>query len=453
MYNKPISIIISIFCALCLASCDQTNSSQNTQQNHKKGTSVYLTDEDITISNNNKQSTDTHDIQIRIGDSIDYKIGVFNNNKTTIHDLLLSHGGFNIAFLLAQNNGNIQVNLSVQDVIDTTITYHLDITDIQEYATKVQSGICAQLVGICDAENMESQIIKYLYKMGKRNVSDEFKNKILLYMQALNKTDDYSQYVTVQEIPVVTSFKGINYRISSDLVADNYYLFACESEKELDEFVEEMVTLKFEGAVHSLAQPISCYRSPDSSGTICILLVGINNDWTYQIAPVGLICIDNSAPKINYSVNTNNMLAYEYSFDPVMNHHDLLFTKNKIIVRMPENAPVIEGVVYLSTTGFSGYSNVNFQLYHRGDVKSITLVRENNLARWVGRGKKVIDLQDVSNPYLFSYELNLDFGVNYLPVIVTDLRGNTTEYKHIIPCEPKPDNNPQINIENNINVH
>ena len=158
-----------------------------------------------------------------------------------------------------------------------------------------------------------------------------------------------------------------------------------------------------------------------------IFLVGINNDWTYQIAPVGLICIDNSAPKINYSVNTNNMLAYEYSFDPVMNHHDLLFNKNKIIVRMPENAPVIEGVVYLSTTGFSGYSNVNFQLYHRGDVKNITLVRENNLARWVGRGKKVINLQDVSNPYLFSYELNLDFGVNYLPVIVTNLRGNTTE--------------------------
>ncbi len=452
MYNKPISIIISIFCALCLVSCDQTNSSQNTQQNHKTGTAVFLTDEDITISDNNKQSTDTHDIQIRIGDSIDYKIGVFNNNKTTIHDLLLSQGGFNVAFLLAQNNGNIQVNLSVQDVIDTTITYHLDITDIQEYATKVQSGSCAQLVGICDAENMETQIIKYLYKMEMRNVSDEFKNKMLLYMQALNKTDDYSQYVTVQEIPVVTSFKGINYRISSDLVADNYYLFACEFEKELDEFVEEMVTLKFEGAVHTLTQPMSCYRSPDSSGTICIFLVGIDNDWSYRVAPVGLICIDNSAPKFNYSDNSN-VLAFEYAFDPVLNHRDLLFDKNKIIIRMPEKTPVIEGVVYLSTTGWSGTGNVSFQVNQRGDIKNITLVREENLARWVGKGKKVINLQDVSSPYLFSYELDLDFGDNYLPVIVTDLRGNTSEYKHIIRCGPKPDNNPQINIDNTVNVH
>lgn len=452
MYNKPISIIISIFCALCLVSCDQTNSSQNTQQNHKTGTTVFLTDEDITISDNNKQSTDTHDIQIRIGDSIDYKIGVFNNNKTTIHDLLLSQGGFNVAFLLAQNNGNIQVNLSVQDVIDTTITYHLDITDIQEYATKVQSGSCAQLVGICDVENMETQIIKYLYKMEMRNVSDEFKNKMLLYMQALNKTDDYSQYVTVQEIPVVTSFKGINYRISSDLEADNYYLFACEFEKELDEFVEEMVTLKFEGAVHTLTQPMSCYRSPDSSGTICIFLVGIDNDWSYRVAPVGLICIDNSAPKFNYSDNSN-VLAFEYAFDPVLNHRDLLFDKNKIIIRMPEKTPVIEGVVYLSTTGWSGTGNVSFQVNQRGDIKNITLVREENLARWVGKGKKVINLQDVSSPYLFSYELDLDFGDNYLPVIVTDLRGNTSEYKHIIRCGPKPDNNPQINIENTINVN
>ena len=452
MYNKPISIIISIFCALCLVSCDQTNSSQNTQQNHKTGTTVFLTDEDITISDNNKQSTDTHDIQIRIGDSIDYKIGVFNNNKTTIHDLLLSQGGFNVAFLLAQNNGNIQVNLSVQDVIDTTITYHLDITDIQEYATKVQSGSCAQLVGICDAENMETQIIKYLYKMEMRNVSDEFKNKMLLYMQALNKTDDFSQYVTVQEIPVVTSFKGINYRISSDLVADNYYLFACESEKELDEFVEEMVTLKFEGAVHTLTQPMSCYRSPDSSGTICIFLVGIDNNWTYQIAPVGLVCIDNKAPEFNYDPSPAN----SFSYDPTVNHHDLLFKKNKIIVRMPENTPVIDGVGYIVTNEWSGNGvscNVNFQVFYKGDVKSITLVREENLAKWLGKGKKVINLQEVTTPYLFSYELHLEDGDNYLPIILTDLRGNTKEVKYNIGCQSKPNNNPQINIDNTVNVH
>lgn len=452
MYNKPISIIISIFCALCLVSCDQTNSSQNTQQNHKTGTTVFLTDEDITISDNNKQSTDTHDIQIRIGDSIDYKIGVFNNNKTTIHDLLLSQGGFNVAFLLAQNNGNIQVNLSVQDVIDTTITYHLDITDIQEYATKVQSGSCAQLVGICDAENMETQIIKYLYKMEMRNVSDEFKNKMLLYMQALNKTDDFSQYVTVQEIPVVTSFKGIYYRISSDLVADNYYLFACESEKELDEFVEEMVTLKFEGAVHTLTQPMSCYRSPDSSGTICIFLVGIDNNWTYQIAPVGLVCIDNKAPEFNYDPSPAN----SFSYDPTVNHHDLLFKKNKIIVRMPENTPVIDGVGYIVTNEWSGNGvscNVNFQVFYKGDVKSITLVREENLAKWLGKGKKVINLQEVTTPYLFSYELHLEDGDNYLPIILTDLRGNTKEVKYNIGCQSKPNNNPQINIDNTVNVH
>ena len=120
---------------------------------------------------------------------------------------------------------------------------------------------------------------------------------------------------------------------------------------------------------------------------------------------------------------------------------------------MPEKTPVIEGVVYLSTTGWSGTGNVSFQVNQRGDIKNITLVREENLARWVGKGKKVINLQDVSSPYLFSYELDLDFGDNYLPVIVTDLRGNTSEYKHIIRCGPKPDNNPQINIENTINVN
>lgn len=449
MYNKLVSIIISLICAFCLLSCNQTNTQQNAQQNHQKGTSVYLTDKDITISDNNKQSSDTHDIQISIGDSIEYTIGVFNNQKTALHDLLKAHGVFNIAYLLAQNNGDIKMNLSVQNVKDTTITCHLDIVDIQEYATKVQSGSCAQLVGICDAENMESQVIKYLYKMNLKNVSDEFKNKMLLYIQALNKTDDYSQYVTVQEIPVVTSFRGVNYKVSSDLVADNYYLFACESENELDEFVEEMVSLKFEGAVHSLTQPISCYRSPNSSGTICIFLVGINNDWTYRVAPVGLICIDNSSPQFN---NRSEM----YNYDSTTNHHDLLFRKNKIIVRMPDNTPLIEGVVYLSTNDWSGNGiscNVNFQVFYRGDVKSITLVREENLAKWVGKGKKVIDLQEVSNPYLFSYELHLEDGDNYLPIIITDLRGNKTEFQYNVSCESKPNNTPQINIDNNVTVN
>lgn len=453
MYNKPVSIIISLICSFCLLSCNQTNTQQNVQQNYQIGTSVYLTDEYITIFDNNKQSSDTHDVQIRIGDTIDYTIGVFNNQKTTFIDLLTAHGVFNIAYLLAQNNGDIKMNLDVQNAKDTTIICHVDIADIQEYATKVQSGSCAQLIGICDAENMESQVIKYLYKMNLKNVSDEFKNKMLLYIQALNKTDDYSQYVTVQEIPVVTSFRGINYKISSDLVADNYYLFACESEKELDEFVEEMISLKFEGAAHSLTQPISCYRSPNSSGTICIFLIGIDNDWTWRIAPVGLICIDNSAPN---SKDNTNILAFEYAFDSVMNHHDLLFKNNKIIVRMPENTPVIEGVVYLSTNDWSGNGiscNVNFQVFYRGDVKSITLVREENLAKWVGKGKKVIDLQEVSNPYLFSYELHLEDGDNYLPIIITDLRGNKTEFQYNVGCESKPNNTPQINIDNNVTVN
>jgi hypothetical protein len=81
----------------------------------------------------------------------------------------------------------------------------------------------------------------------------------------------------------------------------------------------------------------------------------------------------------------------------------------------------------------------------------MTLVREDNLAKWLGRGKKIIDLQSKQSPYIFTYELHLEDGDNYVPIIITDLRGNKTEYKFNVACTSY--DSPQINIDNNINFN
>lgn len=461
MCNKFYSIIFGALCIICLVSCDQPS----IQTSPKKTTSVSISDKSIIISDDTKQS---FELQVKIGEQVAFSNEVSANQETSFSSLLKSKSDLNmdIALMLAQNNGSININLNLPNVLDTTIIYHLDIKDVSDYSTKVLTGKCASLVGVFDSENVESDIIKWLYRKNLKNVGDETIKNMRIYLRELNR-NDWKQYVTLEEIPVITSFRGTDYIISSDLVADNYYLFACSSEEELEEFIEEMVSIKFDGAIHSLSQPIMCYRPESSSGTLCIFLVGINNDWSYNVVPIGLICIDNVDPinknpvvningfNISYSGSTLSDGSYDRTVSKPANAV-IEFEKNKFTINMPSEVPVITGCVILQTQNWSGNyssSNVNFSITYAGDVKDITLIREDNLAKWLGKNKKTIELQQVPNPYYFSYELHLEEGDNYMPVIITDLRGNKLEFMYNVECITRPTNTPQINIDNNVIVN
>ena len=52
----------------------------------------------------------------------------------------------------------------------------------------------------------------------------------------------------------------------------------------------------------------------------------------------------------------------------------------------------------------------------------------------------------------FTYELDLTVGDNYIPITVKDKRGNVTEYSYNIKMVPVEKSNPEVNINNNINV-
>lgn len=446
MYNK----IFAIICSFILVACSQsgsrrTTSNTNASDNSKK-LEVKIVDDKIKLIDDNKRLVN---LQLKIGEQINYTYSVMTDNELSILKALKSNKEFynDIALHFAQNNSDAKLNLKVSEIIDTIFTFHWDVENVSMYSSNVLQGKCAKLAGVYDAVNIEEDIIRWLYRNNRKNVGDETINKMRLYLQELNRTD-YKEYITKEEIPVLKSFQSINYKISSDLVADYYYLFACRSEKEIEEFVEEMVTIKFEGAVHSLKQTLSCYRSPSTSGTICLFLIGINKDWSYKTIPVGLVCIDDVKPSDTYIFWTSS--------DDNFSKEDIVLDKNKIKVKMPSKLPSFTGYAILDTKDWSGNGiscNVNFVVNFGGDVKNITLIREGNLAKWLSKGKKVIDLQAETPPYIFTYELHLEDGDNYVPIILTDLRGNETKYKFNVGCQSKPKDNPQINIDNNVNVY
>lgn len=446
MYSKFIQTTLGVICSLLLVACSQSNSNRvNKASNSNKTnvinrTKVAFDGDDITIFDKSKQSAS---LQIKIGDEISYTEDVEVNQKTSVLSLLKANQDLynDIALSLAQNNGDVKLNLRITGVLDTTIVYHLDITETSQYTTKAIQGKCANLIGNFDASNVESDIIKWLYRNGKKNVGDETINNMRLYLKELSRTS-FDEYSTNEAIPVIKSLKGQNYKVSSNLVADNYYLLACNTEDDIDNFIEDMISKKFDGAVHSLNQSVRCYRKTSSSGILCIFLVGIDNDWNHKISPVGLVCVDDLEP-----------LLSPFYFNSKTD--DIIFDKNKVKIIIPNEIPIFTGYASLGTREWGGNGlscNVNFIVHFGGDVKTLTLVRKGNLAKWIGAGKKVIDLQTETSPYIFSYELHLEDGDNYVPIIVTDLIGNKIESKFNVGCEMTPNDNPQINIDNNINL-
>ena len=451
MFNKLSQLTFGILVLMLFFACTQTG------QKRINRIDVTLADNNIIISTESEQSVD---LKIRVGDKVNFSKEIAANHKTSLLTILKANKDcYNeIAFLLAKNNGDVELNLNIPDIFDTTITYHLDVTNTPQYYTRVLQGKCASLSGVFDAENVESDIIKWLYRNNLGNVGEETIEKIRLYLEELNR-GDFTEYTTRETIPVVTSFKGMSYKVSSDLVADNYYLFACKSESEIEEFVEEMISVKFDGAVHSLNQPILCYRTESVAGTICIFLIGIDSDWKYKVTPVGLVCIDNIKPlrgPIPGEGRGPLQGQSELSGSSItIDTDDITLTENKIKVKMPSEVPSVIGYAFLGTKDWGGNGvscKVNFIVSFSGDVKTITLKREGALAEWLGRATKTIDLQRETSPHLFTFELHLEDGDNYVPVVITDLRGNTTEYKFNVPAKFTRSDAPQINIDNEVNV-
>ena len=135
---------------------------------------------------------------------------------------------------------------------------------------------------------------------------------------------------------------------------------------------------------------------------------------------------------------------------------DIVLEKNKTKIKMPNRVPTITGYAFLETREWGGNgisANVNFSVTFGGDIKSLSIERSGNLAKWVGKDTFVLDLQGKSSPYIFTYELHLEDGDNYVPVTITDLRGNKTEYKFNVACTMTRNNSQDINIDNNVNVN
>ena len=330
---------------------------------------------------------------------------------------------------------SIPLRIEVDENIDTLVSITIEPLS-QKKANSSIVGPCAKLVLSSNNPNSLVELKKWLFRRHE-NIDEYRISKMLGIINRLKQKVE-NEYITNDEIPVMRNFSGKKYKINSEMKSDYYVLFAHSSDNEISGFIEDVVSHNFELTSKSLTSPMPCYRDLNSNGYKCISLIGINKDWTYQVEPLGLVCIDNITPSVNSDSN-------DFSYSEKK--------KKKIngIVILPKHIN-ITGSLIINTQQFRG-DNAQFVITWGGDIKQITVKREvRSSYSWLKPGKKTILLTNKTSPFHFSYELDLEIGDNYIPIEVMDIAGNISKYSLYIPMVSTKQDNPDINIDNNINV-
>ena len=344
-----------------------------------------------------------------------------------------------IALLSAKTNGEINVRFKIENKFDSTFVYRLPTGYVENYPSNI-IGHCAPLKLINSGNEFKGNQKRWLYKNGA-NLQDSILNKFLGISQYLLKTNS-TEFEVHDDIPIFPSFSGKQFTISSELPADYYVLFAASNQKEIDDFVEEIIANDFELTSKKVGK-MSCYRNLESGGYKCIFLIGINTDWSYSQLPLGVIGIDNLKP-----IKSNGGLLGVKSQSTELNF------KNNVRINLPSNIESLNGYFSIDTGDFRG-DDAQFTIIWSGDIESISIKREihRDYQRYFMRPEvKTIKLSDKSSPYNFVYKLDLAIGDNFIPITVTDKRGNSFCFDLNIPMVRVKDE-PGINIDNNVNVY
>lgn len=176
-------------------------------------------------------------------------------------------------------------------------------------------------------------------------------------------------------------------------------------------------------------------------------MIGINNDWSYQQQPLGLVAIDNTV------------------FGNQGSNNPYIVFKNNIRVNLPSNKPTIFGDANIRITHSAGNGiacNVTFLTTFSGDIKSISIRRTRELCyhdmlgydrETPGPKDFVVYTNKETSPHIFNIKLHWVDGDNFVPYVIEDYHGNKHEGKISYRASFERSNAPQINIDNNIDIY
>ena len=176
-----------------------------------------------------------------------------------------------LAYELAQSKGLLKVRVTISDKLDTLLMCQFKYSDIWGNKGELLNGNFAKVVNTFDSEHIDAELRRWVYKNKKINIGDALFNDMRLYLRELSSGDN-TEFVVNGDLPVMndSQFNGATYRVSSDMVADHYILFACDKDEDIDAFLEDMIAHNMPDCKRSLSNALYCYKQPNVSGLQCV---------------------------------------------------------------------------------------------------------------------------------------------------------------------------------------
>lgn len=250
---------------------------------------------------------------------------------------------------------------------------------------------------------------------------------------------------TTHNVPRFAQMHSQVVSVKSHLYADKYYLVAASSATSLVAKIRQIIMNK---NVESLSNNQGIVTGvPVNAGefdnVVSIFMVGINDNGTYSIIPVGVYVIDKNKPTLRKGILQSDLYNRLYGYrnlpGNVNRYSDVYFDFRQLGFVISHNLNLkIDGSAVLSYGDFEGNGvdgyDIPFTLNSAGDIKTIEIYRTKGNQWGLHPGKKTINVDGKSlNNYHFDFILSLRIGDNYVPIVVTDMRGNKTKIDYHIP--------------------
>ena len=413
-------------------------------------TTLSVMNDTITI---NGDSTKYAYIHYNINDIHIDSVFIRLDTTIAIEDFL--YADYGLAYRMALQEGQLNISLSIPNKIDTTVVFRKEYQTPKQYNTIATGFNYAKIIPNTDFVTNAPKVRKWLYSNHIKNTPDSIIGKIIGYHQMLQqietvRTEQFTfhyVYISQDKAPIISTNEQKplpQLYVESDMQADYYYLFWASNDSELNYLIEWQCTNNFDKGCRTLPSKLTSYRANSNSGTYCMFLVGINDDWEMQVCPIGLVCIDNEAPENNYHLQANI-------------GNELIYFKQGIKILIPyDKLARFRGGATITYGSFEGHGNVlriPYTFSWWGDVRYIRITNEktSDWGSFLTAPKTiVIDTHKYTSPCNKAYNTYLpDFGDHYLPVEIEDEQGNKSTFTINIATK-RVDKNPQINIDNNI---
>lgn len=389
--------------------------------------------------NNNKSEiqivqTDTaaHDsAYIAIGDIYSSVIPIKDTVTVSVIETIKKQNQLEVAYKLATHNNMLDVSIRTSRTNDTVFQYRYSSFDIKPInVAEVVSGQCCGFYDVNDGRDYHGKIRQWIFKNDLTPDSSiiEKTNSILRQFNYSGKKE-YSVLIN-RSTPIVKSLSGLKYRFKAQLKGDYFYLYAysCSSGMPIKSFVEQKITKGLDDAHHHTNEEFTC-SNRGGSGPNILFLVGIDKNWNYAVLPIGIVVVDDLAPKITAGrvlkggplINNN---VYENS--PSLTWpKTIALSEQNMVINIPDIYSITASV-YISYGSFEGNSyygyNIPFYIISEGDVQSLTI------------GAHKLNVNSIRNGECIRLNIKgLHIGDNSIPLTAVDSRGNKSTRSLSIP--------------------